>query len=213
MFRGPPPGSPAVPRPRPRPEPSRPSRPPALTATTFRCHLTGSNGSGMMSMSDTGEPGPSSWVLAILLQPQFWKAVCAAVAAGVRISVARSSGRSGQEKVVQGSGDALPPQQSADQQFDEREGAAGMLGDDMVGQRSGQLPPPGGRRPERHSEGVPDQVAAVAGLGQDKAPAGGAGPGNGGRSRHRVDRRRPRRARPAHPPRPPRPASRRATGT
>src|SRR5271169_3744151 len=44
-----------------------------------------------------------------------------------------------------------------------------MLGGDLLRQRSGQLPPPGGRRPERHSEGVPDQVAAVAGLGQDKA--------------------------------------------
>jgi hypothetical protein len=74
-----------------------------------------------------------------------------------------------QDQVVQGPGDALPPPCGADQQLDQREGAAGMLGGDLVRQRGGQVPPPGGRRPERRPEGVTNQVAAVAGLGQDEA--------------------------------------------
>jgi ATP-binding cassette, subfamily B, bacterial len=74
-----------------------------------------------------------------------------------------------QDEVVQGPGDALPPPRGADQQLDQREGAARMLGGDLLRQRGGQVAPPGGRRPERHPEGVADQVTAVAGLGQDEA--------------------------------------------
>src|SRR5215470_15996287 len=49
------------------------------------------------------------------------------------------------------------------------QGAAGTLGGDLVRQRSGHVLPPGGGWPERHSGRVADQVAAMTGLGQDKA--------------------------------------------
>jgi hypothetical protein len=74
-----------------------------------------------------------------------------------------------QDQVVQGPGDALPSPCGADHQLDQREGAAGMLGGYLARQRGGQMAPPGGRWPQRHPEGVTDQVGAVAGLGQDEA--------------------------------------------
>jgi hypothetical protein len=71
-----------------------------------------------------------------------------------------------QDQVVQGPADALPPPRRADQEFDQRKGASGVLSGDLVGQRGGQVPPPVGRRAQRHPERVAHQVTAVPGLGQ-----------------------------------------------
>jgi EmrB/QacA subfamily drug resistance transporter len=71
-----------------------------------------------------------------------------------------------QDEAMQGRGDALSAPRGADQQFGEREGAAGMLGGDLGGQRGGQVLPPGGGRTQRHPGRVTDQVAAMPGLGE-----------------------------------------------
>jgi hypothetical protein len=78
-------------------------------------------------------------------------------------------GPAGQDEVVQFLADALPPPRRADQQVDQGEGAAWVFGGDLLGQPGGQLPPPGGRRAQRHPGRVADQVAAGAGLGQHEA--------------------------------------------
>ena len=72
-----------------------------------------------------------------------------------------------QDQAVQGGADALAPPRRADQQVDHGEGAARMLGRHLIRQRGGQVPPPGGGRPEREPGRVTDQVTAVAGLSQD----------------------------------------------
>lgn len=73
------------------------------------------------------------------------------------------------DEVVQRPADALAPPRRAYQQFGERERAAGMLAGDFRGQRRGQPSPPGGRRPERHPAGIPDEEAAVPGLREHEA--------------------------------------------
>jgi AcrR family transcriptional regulator/ferredoxin len=69
---------------------------------------------------------------------------------------------------MQGPADPLPPPCCAHEQFGQRERAARMLGSDLLGQRAGDIPPPGGRRPERHPGRVSHQVSPVPGLGQDE---------------------------------------------
>src|SRR6185437_7890266 len=73
-----------------------------------------------------------------------------------------------QDEVVQVPSDALPPPGRADQQVGERERPPGVLGGHLVRERGGQLPPPRGRRSQRHPGGKSDQVAAVPGLGEDE---------------------------------------------
>src|SRR6185437_10612599 len=71
-----------------------------------------------------------------------------------------------QDQVVQVAADALAPPGGPDGQLGQRERPALMLGGELLGQRRGQVPPPGRGRAQRHAEGVPDEVAAVPRLGQ-----------------------------------------------
>jgi DNA-binding CsgD family transcriptional regulator len=72
----------------------------------------------------------------------------------------------GQDQVMQFPADALLPPGGPDQQVGQRERPARVLGGDVAGQRRGQVPPPGRGRPQRHPGRVPDEVFAMARLGQ-----------------------------------------------
>ena len=65
--------------------------------------------------------------------------------------------------------DTLPPPRCPHQYVGQRKRATWILSGDIVGQRRGQVPPPGRGRPERHPGRVPDQIAPTAGLSQHKA--------------------------------------------
>ena len=77
---------------------------------------------------------------------------------------------------MQVAADALAPPGRAHGQVGQGERAARMLGDDGLGQRRGQLPPPGRRGPQRQAKRVADQIATVARLGQRESRLAALGP-------------------------------------
>lgn len=70
---------------------------------------------------------------------------------------------------MQGLGDSLPAPGGANQEVEQRERPAPVLGGELIGQRGGRVTPPVGGRPQRHASRVADQVAAVTGLSQNES--------------------------------------------